>query len=58
MSSLEREKKLYIIKTLREILELQFKTTGKTDPELLKQFIKEVKEYYNPEVKQRANETT
>lgn len=51
MSSLERQKKLYIIETLKEILELQFKTTGKTDPELVKQFQKEVKEYYNPEVK-------
>jgi hypothetical protein len=51
MSSLERQKKLYIIETLKEILELQFKTTGKTDPELMKQFQEEVKEYYNPEVK-------
>ena len=46
MSSLERQKKLYIIETLKELLELQFKMTGKTDPDTMKEFTKEVNEYY------------
>lgn len=43
MSSLEKQRILYITATLRELLEKQYKLTGKTDPELMTQF----KEYCN-----------
>lgn len=47
MSSLEKQKILYITATMRELLEKQYKLTGKTDPELMAQFVKYCKICYS-----------